>query len=167
MQKSVRFLLGIALVGLLGFIGCKKESAVPAGERGIVQYLTISGVEGDSPTKTGWKDNAKSGTSINGLYIKSSVAAALTANGVKYTPGSHKECDNVKNESLNKTFGNNHSFHKIYEKNATINGTKVELHYFRNNDGKIVTIPTEAVAPSTTQSNTQSNTGENKKKDLL
>lgn len=33
MKKSVRFLLSIALVGLLGFVGCKKESAAPAGNR--------------------------------------------------------------------------------------------------------------------------------------
>lgn len=35
MKKSVRFLLSIALVGLLGFVGCKKESAAPAGERAV------------------------------------------------------------------------------------------------------------------------------------
>ncbi len=46
MKKSVRFLLSIALVGLLGFVGCKKESAAPAGERAVTVATSSLGNEG-------------------------------------------------------------------------------------------------------------------------
>jgi len=46
MKKNVRSLLSIALVGLLGFASCKKESAALAGERSVVQYLKTSSLEG-------------------------------------------------------------------------------------------------------------------------
>lgn len=46
MKKSVKFLLSIALVGLLGFVGCKKESVEPVGERAVTVATLSSDNEG-------------------------------------------------------------------------------------------------------------------------
>lgn len=137
----------ILSVSIAFFGGCKKELVEPVALNGIVHGLTTNvRSEGDHPTKTGWQDKTSSNVIVNGLYIKSSVKEALRANGVKggdYIEGNHKECDVVKNNGLDQKFRSNHSFHKIYEKNAVVKGVKVELHYFRDNDGRIFDLKTK------------------------
>lgn len=145
MINGLKIILSVVFLAFWG--GCRKELVEPVALDGIVHGLTTNTVgEGDHPTKTGWQDKTASGMVINGLYIKSSVKRALRANGIKgeeYIEGNHKECDNVKNSDLDKKLGGNNTFHKIYEKNATIKGVKVELHYFRDNNGRIFDLKTK------------------------